>query len=373
MQNWLIKSEAAPRINAMLDLARSEPGVPVLPEDMDRDPWLLNCINGTVDLRTGELRPHCREDTLTKLCPTSYDPDASAPTFQRFMNEIFASDGDLIDYLQRLFGYCLCGDTREHLLVVCHGSGANGKSVLLNLIMAVMGEDYATTAMPDLLLARQGGQHPTEIANLFGKRLLVCQEAGAGRRLNESLVKWLSGGDKLQARRMREDFWEFDPTHKAFIIGNHRPEVRGTDIGIWRRLRLIPFNVTFSEDRQDKQLPEKLLAEAPGVLAWMVRGCLEWQRRGMLTPKSVIAATESYRAEEDFVTQFIAECCIKGPEYRVRSSALYERFSDWQEKQGECKVPSRKAFGAAMTLHGFEREESHGVWYRGLTDSVSGQ
>ena len=230
MQAWAIKSEMAPRVNAMLDLARSEEGIPVLPEDLDHDPWLLNCMNGTLDLLTGQLREHRREDLITKLCPTAFDQKAECPRWLQFLDEIF-EDKDLPDYIYRLLGYCLTGDTSEHILAVFHGNGANGKSVLVNTVLAVLGEDYAMTAMPDLLLARRGEHHPTEIATLFGKRLLVCHETGAGRRLNEALVKWLTGGDKLQARRMREDFWEFHPTHKAILVTNYKPEVHRSGRG----------------------------------------------------------------------------------------------------------------------------------------------
>ncbi len=366
VQRWCLKSEASARLNAMLDVARSEPGIPILHDAMDRDKWLLNCVNGTVDLRTGKLRPHDRRDQMTKLCPTPFDPKATAPTFYKFLREVFASDGDLIDYMCRLLGCCLTGDTREHLLAVFHGPGGNGKSVLTNTIMHVMGEDYSLAAMPDLLMAKRHSDHPTEIASLLGKRLLVCQETGAGRRLNEPLVKWLTGGDKLTARRMREDYWSFLPTHKAIVVTNHRPEVRGTDDGIWRRLRLIPFNQKFSGEREDTGLPDRLKAEAPGILAWCVNGCLEWQKHGMMTPISVLAATKSYRDEEDVIASFLAERCKKGAGMRCRASVLYEAFKTWQEQNGEDQIPKQKVFGTAMSAHGFTRIKSSGWWYEGI-------
>jgi putative DNA primase/helicase len=367
LQRWALRSEAAPRINAMLDLPRSEPGIPVLPENLDRDPWLFNCPNGTVELRNGQLREHRREDLITKMCPTEYHPEATCPLWCRFLEEVFAGDFDLIDYLKRLFGYALTGDTSEHLLAVFHGGGANGKSVLVNTLLGVLGEDYGMMAMPDLLLSRHGERHPTEIADLFGKRLLVCQETGAGRRLNEPLVKWLTGGDKIRARRMREDFWEFNPTHKVILVSNHKPEVRGTDFGIWRCIRLIPFNVTFPEDRQDKALPAKLGAEAQGILAWCVAGCREWQAHGMVTPQSVLLATEAYRADEDVLAAFIADCCMRGDGYECKASDLYLHFRAWQERMGEKDPLSQKKFGAAMTARGFERFTNNGTYYRGVT------
>jgi putative DNA primase/helicase len=222
------------------------------------------------------------------------------------------------------------------------------------------------TAMPDLLVAVHGGRHPTEIADLFGKRLLVCQETGAGRRLNEPLIKWLTGGDRLRARRMREDFWEFDPTHKAVLVTNHKPEVRGTDHGIWRRLRLIPFNETFPEEKQDKGLPVKLRAEAEGILAWCVAGCLQWQKQGMATPEKVLLATQEYRQEEDVLAAFLAECCLLGDGYACRAADLLASFHTWQKSRGEAEPLSQRGFGEAMTTHGFQRYANNGTCYRGV-------
>jgi putative DNA primase/helicase len=380
LQSWALKSEDARRLNAMLELARSEPGIPVCPADLDRDPWLFNCPNGTLELRTGTLREHRRGDLITKLCPTPYEPDAPCPTWQRFLAEIFAAergpDRELIGYVQRLFGYALTGDVSEHLLAVFHGSGANGKGVLVNTILDVVGEDYAMAAMPSLLLTHRGERHPTEIASLFGKRLLVCQETGAGRRLNEPLVKWLTGGDKLQARRMREDFWEFAPTHKAILVTNHRPEVQGSDDGIWRRLQLVPFNVHFWDPAKgekgpphlqvNKRLGELLKAEAEGILAWCVRGTLEWFHDGMQAPPSVLLATQTYRAEEDVVGTFIAERCLVGADHECRADELYRAFRAWQEEMGETQILKQKKFGDAMTAHEFKRRSSNGTWYIGI-------
>lgn len=372
VQAWALKSEAAARLNAILDVARSEPGIPVLAADFDRDGMLFNCRNGTVDLRTGKLREHRREDLITRLCPVEFHPKAECTTWLRFLEDVFpAPDGkgpdfDVIDYLQRLCGYFLTGDVSEHVLPVWHGCGGNGKGVLLNTLLKVMGEGYACAASPDLLMTRRGERHPTEIATLYRKRLVVCQETAQGCPLNEALVKWLTGGDRLQARRMREDLWEFDPTHKAVLVSNYKPEIRGTDGGIWRRIHLVPFEVTFTGDKKDTKLPEKLLAELPGILAWMVRGCLEWQRHGLKTPQKVLAATKEYREEEDVVGQFLAERCTRGELLSVKASLLYDAFKRWQEQAGESKVTSQKAFGTAMTRQGFTRKNTNGTVYEGL-------
>jgi P4 family phage/plasmid primase-like protien len=230
-------------LRAMLALARSEPGIPILPGELDGDPWLLNVLNGTIDLRTGTLRPHDREDRITKLADVRFDSEADCPVWIGFLQEVLP-DPDLREFVRRLVGYRLTGSTQEHVLPFLFGVGANGKSTFLNTIQSLLGITYAIKAPADLLLAMRNESHPTELADLFGKRLVCCNEAEDGRRLAESLVKELTGGDKIRARRMREDFWEFSPTHKIWLAANHKPSVRGTDHGIWRRIKLIPFTVT---------------------------------------------------------------------------------------------------------------------------------
>jgi putative DNA primase/helicase len=362
---WCIKSEAAPRINAMLDMARSEPGIPILPEAFDRNPWLLNCANGTLELKTGRLREHRREDYITKLCPVEYHEGAEAPRFQDFMRDIFDDNTALIQYLQRLAGRCLTGDVSEQDLHIFWGGGANGKSTLLNVLLEMLGLDYAMKAPAELLMVKRGESHPTERADLFGKRLVVATETEEGRQLAESLVKELTGGDRIRARRMREDFWEFGPTHKVVLCTNHKPRIKGTDHAIWRRIRLVPFTVTFSEDKQDKHLPEKLRAELPGVLLWAVQGCLEWQHHGMETPESVLVATKEYQVGEDLLAQWLAECCLTGPNYRARARDLYANYHAWCERGGETPQKQR-GFGEAMTERGLKRETSNGTWYVGV-------
>jgi putative DNA primase/helicase len=387
VQAWAVKSEDARRVRSMIDLARCQ--LAITPDRLNRDPWLLNCANGTLDLRTGELREHRREDYITQLCPTPYDPAAGCPTWERFLGSVFpaaevtgqAGNPELIRFVQRLLGYGLTGDVREQVLPFFWGDGANGKSTLLNAVREALGADYCGKAPPGLLLAHKGDRHPTELADLFGRRLALANETPEGGRFNESQVKDLTGGDPISARRMREDFWQFDPTHKLIVCGNHKPRVTGTDHGIWRRIRLVPFAVRFwnPDDqpaegeqrpehlRQDKDLPARLRAEAPGVLAWMMRGCLDWQRNGLGSPHEVQSATAGYRAEQDLIGEFIADCCLTGPAtYRVRAKALYAAFRKWVELAGERHPPSQREFGLAMTGRGVERQTSNGVWYVGI-------
>jgi putative DNA primase/helicase len=346
----------------MLHLARSEPGASVSPEELDKDPWLLNCINGTVDLRTGKRRPHCKDDLITRLAPVVHSERCEAPLWESFVHEIMGGDKELVGYLRRLCGYWLSGSTREHILPILHGGGANGKSVFLSTLETMLG-DYAMHAPPDLLLVKRHESHPTERADLFGKRLVTCVETDAGRRLNEALVKELTGSDRVRARRLYQDHWEFSPTHKLVIASNARPVVVGTDNGIWRRLRLIPFGVTFAPERQDKDLPEKLRREMTGILAWCIRGCLEWQTEGLGEPASIMAATESYRDEQDVLGAFFDERCELGDHASERAGDLYAAYSTWCQANGH-DGDNATVFGRKLTERGFAVRKSHGTKVR---------
>ncbi len=351
------------RMRALIDLAA--PKLAIQLETLDQNGWILNCKNGVVDLTTGELMPHDRKLGITKLCSTEFEPTARSPVWEKFLFDVFAGDVELIQFVQRLFGYFLTGDVSEQKLALFYGTGANGKSTLLNAFMDTIGPDYTMQCMPDFLMEKKGESHPTEKASLFGKRFVSCVETEASRKLAESTVKMLTGGEKIMARRMREDFWEFDPTHKLVLCTNHRPIIAGTDHGIWRRLLLVPFLQRFDGDRQDKQLPEKLKAERTGILAWAVRGYLEWQRIGLNPPVSVTNATEDYRSSEDIFGRFIAECCIVSKVSAVRFSDLYARFEQWANDAGES-TPTKRAVGSWLKENEYEKFSSNGRWYRGL-------
>jgi putative DNA primase/helicase len=324
--SWALRSEQAQRLDALLAVARSD--LPVLPDQLDTDPFLLNVLNGTLDLRTGELRPHRREDLISKLAPVRYDLGATCPLWLKFLDRILDGNQDLIIYLQRVVGYGLTGDVSEQCLWFFHGTGANGKSTFLGTVLAMLG-DYGMQAVPELLLAKNHDSHPTERADLFGKRFVATIEAEEGKRLAEALMKQMTGGDKMRARFMRQDFFEFDPTHKIFLAANHKPVIRGTDHGTWRRIKLVPFTVTIPDEEKDKALPEKLKAELPGILAWAVRGCLDWKRHGLGEPDEVRQATATYQAEQDTVQGFLGECCFLHPQARVKSSALLDAYHEW--------------------------------------------
>ena len=367
-----VKTSGSNGITAMLRLAESEVSVAV--SELDANPWLLNCPNGTVDLRTGHLNAHRREDSITKICQTNFRPDAASYHFDRFLESTFG-DQTLIDFVQRWFGYCLTGSVKEQIMAVFHGVGSNGKSTLLNAIQFAIGDDFVNTAPASLLMEKRQETHPTELADLFGRRLVIATETNQGAKLAESTVKSLTGGDVIAARRMREDFWTFNPTHKLVLLTNHKPRITGTDHAIWRRLVLVPFNFKFWNPakgesglgalKQDKELPAKLEAEAEGILAWMVRGCLEWQRNGLQIPSVVQSATAEYRSESDTIGRFIAECCLTGQAYRVKFAGLYERLESWCNDSGD-NLPSRKAVGQYLREHDFKDKASGVVWYLGI-------
>ncbi len=337
--------------DSIVALAAHEAAVQAAPGEFDRDPLLLNVLNGTVDLRTGERREHQRADRLTKMAPVAYDRAAAAPAWQAFLERIFAGNPEMLAFIQRAIGYSLTADTGEQCLFICWGAGANGKSTLLEALRFVLG-DYARAAPLDLFVASKGDRHPTELATLAGVRFAPCVETREGARLNETLLKQLTGSDTVQARRMREDFWEFQPVAKLWLGTNHRPTIRGTDTAIWRRVRLIPFTVTIPPEERDRELPAKLRAEAPGILRWAVEGCLAWQREGLCPPADVTCATDAYRQDEDRLGAFIAECCKTGPGFVAKSADLFAAYARWAEDRREF-VGTAKAFALALEERGF--------------------
>lgn len=338
---FITASSSARGQRAMIDLARSDPGIAISFQQLDADPWLFNCQNGTVNLRTSELRPHNRDDYLTKCSPVGFFPDAPCPLWESVVHRAMGGNETLIAYLRRLAGYCLTGDVGEQILPVFHGCGANSKTTMLSTMQWVMG-GYAIQANPSLVMSNTHDPHPTERSDLFRVRLAVVSETEADRRISEADVKTLTGGEPIRARRMREDFWEFEPTAKIILTSNHRPTIKGTDLAIWRRLRLIPFDVTIPKAEQDESLPTKLRAEGEGILAWMVRGCLEWQQDGLGLPDEVQAATDSYRADEDQLGGFIANCCISEYHARVTASALHTAYVEYTGDRGMTQAKLAK-------------------------------
>ena len=355
LAKWWSASESRSRIDAAVSLARSIPSVAVSVADLDTDPWLLNCSNCTLDLRTGKARPHSRDDLITKIADCAYDENATCPRWDAFLEEIMAGNDALIGFLRRAAGYSLTADTSAQTLLFLYGAGANGKSVFLRTLQTLLGP-YSSQADSELLLARRGEAHPTGVADLHGARLVVAQETEAGRKLAESLVKQLTGGDLMKARFMRRDFFTFQPVAKIWLASNHRPAVGGTDYAIWRRIATVPFEVTFPPERQDKELIHKLCAELPGILNWALRGCLEWQRDGLSPPDEVRAATERYREEQDPLADFITERCSLDARAVTASAELFKAYEDWAEVSGERYPLGRRKFGVLLSERGLCRE-----------------
>ena len=360
---WANKTEQSQRIDAALKEAAVylRHGA----EEMDADPTLLGCPNGVVELETGRFRPHRRPDMITKTTGCEFDSRAKCPRWEQFVREVFADDDGVVEWVQRLLGYCLSGRRDLHILPVCWGNGSNGKSTMFDTVADVLG-DYAGPAAPGLLMQHYHSDHPTGLADLQGKRLVVSNESGEGGRLNEELIKSLTGGDKIKARKMHQDFYHFSPTHQLFLLTNHKPAVHGGDFGIWRRLRLLPFTVRFDGEEKDPALKRKLATELPGILNWCLAGYRAYVARGLDdAPAAVVAATSEYRDAEDVVRRFVDECCTTDPALSARAGELYAGYRAWAEMAGEHPMSQRK-FGERLAQAGFRKERSGGIVYRGL-------
>jgi putative DNA primase/helicase len=328
----------------LLETAKHQREIVVTPDLLDADAWLLNVENGTLDLRTGKLRAHRREDLLTKLAPVTFDPTARAPRWRRFLREITGGDAELTGFLQRAVGYTLTGSTREECLFFCYGTGQNGKTTFLETLRAALG-DYAVQVPFDALLNRSGdGAQERYMAIMPNARFVTAIEASKGRPFNEALVKWLTSSDKQVARRLYENPFEFAPTHKLWLGANHQPPVRDQSLAFWRRMRLIPFTVTIPPSRRDKDLRETLRAELSGVLSWALAGCASWQATNDLAaPKAVLRATRGYRTENDQLGEFIEARCDVGPDTWVATADLYQSFAAWwSEMNGPRAYPPRR-------------------------------
>lgn len=361
------KMESEPAIRHAIALAQSSEGVAMTHAALDANPWLLICGNGALDLKTGELHPHAREFLCTKRTAVPYDPEAKCPRFLKFLDEVFCQDRELIEFVQRAIGYSVTGDTREHAAFICHGNGSNGKTTLLRVIEHALG-DCATTSPIDSFLSKNidSGGPRNDVARLCGARLVAASEIPEDRRLDEGLVKSLTGGDTITARFLHQEFFEFRPQFKLWIATNHRPHIKGTDEGIWRRIRLIPFKAYFPDEKKDVTLIDTLLAEAPGILAWIIRGCRAWQEEGLPVVRAVTEAVTAYRAEQDLLGSWIDDCCEPGV-FETSNKALYSSFQTWCTQSGESDL-SNKAFSMRLSERGYEsRKTKNGRFWKGLS------
>lgn len=347
---WAKQSEGASKLANMIRLARGITEVLVQHEDLDAHPMLLNTLNGTVDLTTGELRPHNPDDLLTMQAPVMFDAAANAPLWRDCL-ERWQPDPAQRDYLQRVAGSGITGYPVEHFFINL-GTGANGKSRFFGAIAQVLG-DYYVVPHKSMLVAQRYEQHDTVKADLRGTRLAVGAETQQDDRLNAAQIKDLTGGDSLRARRMREDPWRFSPTWTLFLHTNHRPRISDTSEGIWRRVRLIDWPETIPPNQRDPQLADKLATEGPGILNWLIKGALSYTRRGLLEPDTIAAATAAWRAEEDKIGRFLHDCTIQLPNAQVTAHALHAAFQTWCTDHGEASE-TPKALGLALGKRGFE-------------------
>lgn len=345
---FAVVSQNEGRISGMLSQAK--PYLAVGMDELDSNPWALNCLNGTLDLHTGRLGSHSPADLITRLAPVEYDPAAECPRFKQFLKETLVDDA-VISFVKRYAGYTLTGITRERLFSILYGFGKNGKTTLVELLQDAMG-DYATNTDTETILAKKYQGVGNDVAALKGARFVSAAEVEKGRRLAESKVKQLTGSDTVTARFLFGEPFNFRPEFKLWLSTNNKPVVQGTDDAIWDRIRLIPFTQRFEGSKADPKLPEKLREELPGILAWMVEGCLEWQEHGLGEPKSVKDATAQYRQEMDTLAAFLEDRCVVRKDLVAPATPLYKQYRLWCDDAGE-KPDTQKTFGMRLRERGF--------------------
>lgn len=364
LNDWAKRSESTRTMKSSLEMAACMPGVAVTVSEFDKDPMLLCCENGTVDLKTGELRPHAPADLITRISNVKYDKSAKCPKWEQFLIDIF-QDPLLIEYIQLAIGYSLTGLTREQCMFIMYGTGQNGKSVFMNIIAALLGTYAMETPASTLMRGREdnSNQPSNDVARLAGARVVNANETEEGQALAESKIKAMTGDDVMIARFLHKEFFEFRPQFKIWVRTNHKPKIRGTDTGIWRRVKLIPFKVSIPAEKKDPELTNKLLAELPGILNWAVEGCLLWQHVGLKSPAAVDAATEDYRSSQDLIGMFLSETCEICPQKTsgyVKAKDLYKAYEDWCEEAGERAMPHR-VLSIKLTERGFTKRRAFKV------------
>jgi putative DNA primase/helicase len=363
---WALRSESVYGRKSTLESAQSIDGLATVADDYDRDQFLLTVGNGTIDLRTGELRPCSPNDLISRASTVDYSPTAGCPRWLRFLDEVFGGDEALIQFISRAVGYSLTGDTREQCLFILYGDGANGKSTFLETLLRLVGMHAAITPFSSFLIQRSPGNPRNDVAKLHGARLVKAAESQKEGALDEAIIKEITGGDTISARFLFQEFFEFKPAFKLWLATNHRPSIRGTDDAIWRRIRLIPFVRRFSGRGRDPKLVETLRGELCGILTWAVNGCLEWQRVGLGTSPVVETATLEYRQESNHLGRFLKERCRDDPKEKSSGNELYQAYVDFCAANGE-KPESNNNFAKALAERGISKKRGRkGTVYQGI-------
>jgi len=361
IEKYGIISESTRRRESLIKAAQWITELNVKPEELDINPWLLNVRNGTIDVSSGEFRTQCQGEMITKVANVEYNPNADCPQWKLFVREIMDYKTELIEFLQTAIGWAITGDISEQIMFILFGSGANGKSTFLNTIMYLLG-DYATATPTETFMKKNGDQSTNDIARLRGTRFVTTTEAEQGRRLSEPLIKKITGNDQMTARFLYGEYFNFVPTFKIFMATNHKPVIKGTDYGIWRRIRLIPFLTRIEEDKQDKHLEQKLREETSGILNWILEGAERWKRERLKTPAIVLNATDEYKNEMDVIGNFIKESCIQKPEASIRIRELFKAYQEWCEQNNEHAV-SERFLGLRLKEMGFEQKRTSEARY----------
>jgi len=348
------------RIKSVVELAASK--ITINKKELDADPWMFNCANGVIDLRTGKLLSHDPKLKLSCISPATYNSNAQCPLFLKYLDQVTLGRKNLITFLQRFAGYCLTGITREHCFVILSGRGRNGKGTFKDVLNYILG-DYASALTSACLMVQKYDGIPNELAGIEGKRLIVASETNENRQLDEAKIKELTGGDLIKARFLHREWFTYETTYKICLLTNNKPLIKGSDEGIWSRIRVIPFDLFLKPEERDVQLQDKLKAEASGILNWMLQGCKEWQESGLTLPDEVKYTTEGYRNDMDYISAFLAECIVHIPGKIIPKSIMHEKFCEWYAQDRDGAIPTKQELGKRLKLQGLDDDRSGKLRY----------
>ena len=366
IEKHAMQSESARRRKALIEVASWIPGLNVKTDDLDTNPWLLNVRNGTIDLRTGTIRGHDPADLITHCANVDFDPKADCPAWRQFLLEIMGWNQEMYMFVQKAAGWAVTGDISEQTMFILFGTGANGKSTFLNTIMNLLGDYASATPTATFMRESNGDQMTNDLARLRGARFVTTTETEQGRKLSEPLIKQITGNDRITARFLYGEYFTFRPSFKIWMATNHKPVIKGTDHGIWRRIKLIPFLTRIEEERQDKHLEQKLRLEGPGILNWLLDGARRWATEGLKAPKVVLKATAEYREEMDVIGDFMRDRCVFRAGVSIRARELFKCYQDWCDDNNE-RACTERLFGLRLKELGVEQKRSgDGRYWQGV-------